>query len=230
MAKLLCCSISPGFVIEINVVLIGLGIIFLVDLYNHIYLRSSTLSELDMTIGLLGLSARISWIRGICLFVYLLFAILGIRMSKHPSIIKFAGYMLAGSTLLLFTICVAVSRYLYSSSLRYYTNMMLHTLWMKAQIEMMEELFDCCGIHGSIDYIIANRTWSMAACCNLPDCDGCQDMFHDYMKNIEMEIARDNFALFLIIAIALALMILYYKYAPLTEDPYVPEYMEEKDE
>ncbi|XP_064547823.1 uncharacterized protein Tsp42A [Drosophila montana] len=223
------CSLSPGLVIEINILLLAVGVIFLVDLYNHVLWRQ--LEHVNMSICLMGLSTRVSLIRGVSLAVYLLTAILGIRMSKRPTIFKFAGYIIVCIMNLLFMLTIAISRYRYGSDFQYFTNMMLHDLWNRDQIEPIEALFDCCGMHGQIDYIIVNRTWSKAACCELPFCTGCQDMFHDYLQNIEMEIARDNIALFLFQIIGMIFMIIHYTSGVVVDDPYESESSEyEEDE
>ncbi|XP_030560585.1 uncharacterized protein LOC115762488 [Drosophila novamexicana] len=222
------CSVSPGLVIEINILLLAVGGIFLIDLYNHVLWRQ--LKYVNMSICLMGLSQRLSLIRGVSLAVYLLTAILGIRMSKHPTVFKFAGYMIMSFLNLLFMLTIAISRYRYGRDFQYFTNMMLFDLWHRDLIEPMEAKFDCCGMHGQIDYIIENRTWSKAACCELPYCTGCQKMFHDYLQNIEMEIARDNIALFTFQIIGMLFVIIHYTSGVLVDDPYESESSEYDDE
>ncbi|KAM8711938.1 hypothetical protein ACLKA7_012449 [Drosophila subpalustris] len=216
------CNISSSFLLEANVIIIALGCVFMWDLYNHFDLKQTTLEHINTELYMC-LSSRLFIIRTLTILGYLSSGIMGIVISRSLTLFRFAGYLLLTSMTLIFTFAIGVSQYIYKKHGRYYSNMMLHDLWMKNRIEPLEALFDCCGKHGAIDYEIANRTWSKASCCELPNCEGCEEMFYEFLNSFEMEIARDNIILFVCLFIAVLLIIVYYKNSEMQFDPYLSE-------
>lgn len=202
--------LSPGFVLEVNVLLMAVCIVFMVDLYNHLSIKSTTLPNIKTTFYIIGLDARISWLRAISLIGYLLNAIVGVRMAISPSRYKFAAYMLTGLMVFITMLSIGVSRYASGVDGQFYANLMLEDLWQRNLMESLEYELDCCGKNGAIDYEIANRTWSPASCCGSPNCFGCQKPFFAYLYEIEMEIARDNIISLIFLGIGLLLMFAHY--------------------
>ncbi|XP_034479784.1 uncharacterized protein LOC117785704 [Drosophila innubila] len=216
------CNISSSFLLEANVIILALGCVFMVDLYNHFHLKRNTLPHINTSLNIC-LSVRLFIIRSLTIVGYLSSGIMGIIIARSLTIFKFASYVLLNCMTLIFTLAIGLSQYVYKADGRYYSNMMLHDLWTKNHIEPLEALFDCCGKHGAIDYEIANRTWSKASCCELPNCEGCENMFFEFLNSLEMEIARDNIILFVFLFIALLLIIVHYMNLQLDVDPYVSE-------
>ncbi|KAH8416190.1 hypothetical protein KR222_010404 [Zaprionus bogoriensis] len=210
--------ISPGFVLEVNVVMIAVGIIFFVDLYNHFNINRTMLSDVGRHFCLIGLDARMFWTRFFSLFGYVVNSIVGISMARRPTRFKFAAYIILGAMVFITMFAIGISRYMVGSDGKYYSKMMLHYLWSKIAIEPLEHILDCCGVNGAIDYEIANRTWSQASCCGSPNCPGCHDRFYAYLKKIEREIARDNIVTFIFLAIGLTLMVGHYQNLGFHED------------
>lgn len=182
----------------------------MVDLYNHLTVKNSTLKNLSEYFYLIGMDPRVFWLRGLSLVTYLITAIVGIRMVLAPSFYKYATYMLMSSMLSITLFAIGVSRYSSTIDGQYYANMMLEILWTKKHIDQIEYQLDCCGKNGPIDYEIANRTWEPASCCGSPDCPGCQRRFFAYLCGFEMEIARDNIISFILLAIGMVLMVAHY--------------------
>lgn len=202
--------ISPGFVLEVNVLLIAVCIILMVDLYNHWKVKNSTLRNLSEHFYLIGMSKRVFWLRGLSLVAYLITAIVGIRMVIAPSRYKYATYMVMSTMVFITVFAIGISRYSSSKDGQFYANMMLEILWTNRHIEQIEYQLDCCGKNGPIDYEIANRTWEPATCCVSPDCPGCQQRFYAYLRGFEMEIARDNIISFIFLGIGMVLMFAHY--------------------
>ncbi|XP_023173029.1 uncharacterized protein LOC111600905 [Drosophila hydei] len=224
-------KVSPGLVIEIHILLLGVAIFFLIDLCNHAYRRK--IGYLNTTITMVGLAPRVTFVRGMALVAFILSCILGTRLSRSFNLYKFTAYMLMSSYAMYTTFCIALSRFLFRSSYLFFSNMMLLYMWNISKITQVEELFDCCGLHGAIDYIITNRTWSQAACCELPGCDGCEQPFYEYLTTIESEIARDNIAICIATLIGMIFVIIRRMNVSLLDDPYESEssnYSEDDDE
>lgn len=202
--------ISPGFVLEINVLLIAVCIILIFDLYNHLMVKNSTLKNLSNYFYLIGLDTRLCWLRGLSLLAYLITAIVGIRMVLAPSFYKYANYMLMSLMVSITLFAIGISRYSSTIDGQHYANMMLEMLWTKKHITQIEYQLDCCGKNGPIDYEIANRTWEPASCCGSPNCPGCQNRFYTYLYGFEMEIARDNIISLIFLGIGMVLMFGHY--------------------
>ncbi|XP_017864963.1 PREDICTED: uncharacterized protein LOC108615166 [Drosophila arizonae] len=167
-----CLSVSPGLVIEIHILLLGVAIFFLFDLYNHAYRHS--VEGLNTSISLVGLSPRVTLARGITLCIVIVNSILGIRLSRSMTLFKFFVYMLLGAYNAYMSLAIAVSRFLYTDRFRYFTDTMLLYSWNMGKYKQIELLYDCCGMHGVMDYILTDRPWSKDVCCGLPLCKGCE--------------------------------------------------------
>lgn len=202
--------LSPGFVLEANVLLIAICIIFTVDLYNHLSIKNTTLPDINTSFYIIGLDGRVFWLRAISLLGYLVNAIIGVRMAIAPSRYKYTAYMLMGMMVFITMFSIGISRYSSGIDGQYYANLMLEDLWNRKKIELVEYELDCCGKNGVIDYEIAQRKWPPASCCGSPNCFGCQERFFAYLYSIEMEIARDNIISFIFLGIGLILMFAHY--------------------
>ncbi|XP_034652035.1 uncharacterized protein LOC117890996 [Drosophila subobscura] len=200
------CRISHISVLQINVVLLLAGLIFLMDVFNHMYVKNTLLRDATIVPG-----ALLAWMfltRFVTMLGYILNAILGIRMAQRKSLFKFAFYMLISFILLLYTLSIAASRLMYRSRFELTAKMMVLLLWRNHKLGKLEEEFGCCGEAGLIDYQISTekRNWASGGCCGAQDCDGCLDKLIQYLWGIEMEVARDNFILFILLLIGAILM------------------------
>ncbi|XP_017962503.1 uncharacterized protein LOC108655264 [Drosophila navojoa] len=216
-----CLSVSPGLVIEIHILLVGVAIFFLFDLYNHASRRS--VEGLNTSISLVGLSPRVTLARAITLCIVIVNSILGMRLSRSMTIFKFFVYMLLGAYAAYLSLSIAMSRFLYANRFRYFTDMMLQYLWHNGRYKEIELLYDCCGMHGVIDYILTERPWSKDVCCGLPLCKGCGEPFYEDMNTIERQIARDNIALCIASIIGLVFVLIRKMSVVIVEDPYESE-------
>ncbi|EDW74118.1 uncharacterized protein Dwil_GK21761 [Drosophila willistoni] len=224
--------ISRNLVLESNAILLVTGIIFLADVYLHIFVKLSTLEFFEMGNYIVSLSAWMSWVRGLTLMVYIFEAILGIRMAKSPSLFAFAGYMLIGFILLIYLASIVISSIAYLDDFNISVDMLLQKLWLGNRFDKVESLFECCGKTGVIDYVetIENRTWSRESCCGMETCHGCHDIIHKFLWAIEKEIARDNIIVFIVLCIAMLIMLCHYKDAEFVDDPYESESSDNDDD
>ncbi|XP_022228725.2 uncharacterized protein LOC111078380 [Drosophila obscura] len=205
------CRISDDSVLQINVVLLLAGLIFLMDVFNHMYVKHTLLSDATTFPG--ALMAWMFLMRFLTMGGYILNAILGIRMARRPSLLKFAGYMLISLFLLLYTLSIAASRFMYRSRFELSAKMMVLLLWRNKKIGKLEEELGCCGQSGLIDYQISaeTRNWASGACCGADVCSGCSAKLLEYLWGIEVEVARDNFILLILLLIGAAVMMWHYK-------------------
>ncbi|KAH8303739.1 hypothetical protein KR059_001593 [Drosophila kikkawai] len=214
------CRVSRACVVQINVVLIVVGLIFMLDVVGHHYLRSHIFPGLRLYP--VALRDWLFWVRGLTLLVYILNAILGIRMALNPSILKFALYVLIGLVDLLYTLTIAVTRFMYREKFEYFARHVALEFWAKDELGKIEEEFKCCGVLGVIDYQTdsSNRTWSSGSCCEKPECSGCIWNIKKYLGTIEMEVARDNFFVSIFLFVGLIFMLVHFKDAQFHDDPY----------
>ncbi|XP_068147441.1 uncharacterized protein Tsp42A [Drosophila tropicalis] len=223
--------ISRDLVLESNVLLLVIGIIFLADVYIHIFVKLSTLESFEMGNYIVSLSAWMNWVRGFTLITYIFEAILGIRIARSPSLFAYAGYMLIGFILLIYLASIAISSIAFLDEFNLSVDMLLQKLWLGNRFDKVESLFECCGKTGVIDYLetIVNRTWSRESCCGMETCHGCREIIHATLRGIEKEIARDNIIVFVVLCIAMLIMLLHYKDAELADDPYESESSDDDD-
>ncbi|XP_017836533.1 uncharacterized protein LOC108595754 [Drosophila busckii] len=224
MVRLLSwCLISSMLVIEYNVILLAVNFVLMLVLIGHVDVKQHTMDNSKMYLSSLGINDLTCVLRGFCLCCCMLNAVLGIFAAKYPSILKCASYVLCCLILLFYAACIAGSRFHDEANYRYQTAMLLQNLWSLSRTDDIEELLDCCGKNGVIDYRLTNRTWSKTACCELPDCTGCEEKFYKYLYKFEQEIARDNIILFVLLLVGMLIMIFYYKDVKVMGDPYESE-------
>ncbi|KAH8272614.1 hypothetical protein KR018_004513 [Drosophila ironensis] len=205
------CRVSNDCVLQINVVLIVVGMIFLMDVFSHFYLRTHMFP--DIRVYPVVLRSWLFWIRALTMVAYIGNAFLGIRMAKSPSILKFAGYILIGLLVLLYTVSIGVTRFMHRSRFEFFAQMLVYQMWVKKTLELIEAEFECCGMTGVVDYqtASANRTWSTGSCCGKPNCFGCNSKVRDYLWTIEIDVARDNLIVSVFLAIGMIVMLVHYK-------------------
>ncbi|KAH8389976.1 hypothetical protein KR200_004792, partial [Drosophila serrata] len=215
--------VSSAFMVQINVLLIVVGVLFMLDVVGHHYLRSQTFPGLPLYP--VGLRDWLLWVRALTLLAYILNAILGIRMAKNPSVLKFALYMVIGLVVLLYNLTIASTRFMYRQKFEYFATQVTLQCWAKNMMDKLEVEFTCCGVIGVSDYQMSstNRTWSSGSCCEKPECPGCISNIKKYLWTIEMEVARDNYFVAIFLAATLILMILFFKDVQLYDDPYEEE-------
>ncbi|XP_030368839.1 uncharacterized protein LOC115634242 [Scaptodrosophila lebanonensis] len=214
--------VSKSTVLEYNLVLVVAGIIFMLDVYHHVNAKQKTLPNISLRSYTLGLIPWLSWMRGLSIVSYILNGLLGIWMARRPSFFKYWGYVLTSIMLLIYTFSIAVSRFFFPD-FEFYCHLLIEAIWTANEMGLLEREFDCCGKAGVIDYIMTNRTPSAMSCCEVEDCHGCKKSFNDFLWNIEMEIARDNFTLFVMMLIGLVIMTIFFHSLVLFQDPYEPE-------
>lgn len=214
------CRVSHDCVLQINVVLVVVGLIFLLDVFGHLYLKSVIFPGLRLYP--VALRAWLFWVRGLTMVVYILNAILGIRMARHPSIFKLAFYLLIGFVLLLYTFSIAVTRFMYRSRFEFFAQLLILQLWVKDELDKVEVEFGCCGKMGLVDYQTgsSNRTWASGSCCEEPKCPGCISKVTEYLWTIEMEVARDNIIVTLFLLVGLMVMLAHFKNVQFHEEPF----------
>ncbi|KAH8253563.1 hypothetical protein KR032_005977, partial [Drosophila birchii] len=215
--------VSRACVVQINIVLIAVGVIFMLDVVGHRYLRSNTFP--GVRLYPVALRDWLFWVRALTLLAYVLNAILGIRMAQKPSILKFALYLLIGFVVLLYTLIIATTRFMYRQKFNYFARQVVLQLWANDKLSKLEVEFICCGVTGVNDYqtLSTNRTWLSGSCCEKPECPGCITNITNYLWIIEVEVARDNFFVAFFLVVGLIFMILFYKDVQLHDDPYDEE-------
>ncbi|XP_001361338.3 uncharacterized protein Tsp42A [Drosophila pseudoobscura] len=205
------CRISHDCVLQINVVLLLAGLIFLMDVFNHMYVKYTLLREATVFPGVL--MAWMFMMRFLTTAGYILNAIVGIRLARCPGLIKFASYMFFSLLLLLYTLSIAATRFVYRSRFELSATRMALLLWRNDKIGRLEEELGCCGRMGLIDYQISaeERHWASGACCGEPGCGGCSAKVIKYLWGIEVEVARDNFILFILLLVGAVVTMCHYK-------------------
>ncbi|XP_017115274.2 uncharacterized protein LOC108137853 [Drosophila elegans] len=221
------CRVSHDCVLQINVVLVVVGMIFLMDVFSHLYLKSIMFPGLRLYP--VALRPWLFWVRGLTLVVYVLNAILGIRMARRPSIFKFAGYMLVGSVVLLYTSSIAVTRFMYRRRFEFFVQMLVLQMWIRDSLGKVEDEFGCCGKTSVVDYQTAssNRTWASGSCCGKRSCPGCISKLTEYLWTVEMDVARDNIIVSLFLFVGLIVVVAHFKDLHFLEDPYDSDDSEE---
>ncbi|XP_017059175.1 uncharacterized protein LOC108099989 [Drosophila ficusphila] len=224
------CRVSHDCVLQINVVLVVVGLIFLLDVFSHLYLKTAMFPGLRLYP--VALRAWLFWVRGLTLVAYVINAILGVRMARRPSIIKFAGYMLIGCVVLLYTASIAVTRFLYRRRFEFFVQMMVLQMWLRESLGKVELEFACCGKTGVADYQTAssNRSWASGSCCERPGCPGCTAKLTEYLWTVEMDVARDNIVVSLLLLVGLVVMVSHFKDGQFEEDDYDSDDSEEGSE
>ncbi|KAH8372747.1 hypothetical protein KR009_004294 [Drosophila setifemur] len=214
------CHVSHNCVLQLNVVLLVVGIIFLVDVFSHVYLRWSLFP--DLRVYPVVMRSWLFLVRGVTMVAYIGTAVVGISMAKRPSIFKFAGYILFGFIVLLYTVSLGVTRFMYRPRLKFFAHLMVYQMWIYKTLHATEEEFICCGRSGEVDYQTtkANRTWASGSCCGEPNCPGCQSKILVYLLQIQMDVARDNFIASMFLALGLVVMLAHFKDVQFHEDPY----------
>ncbi|XP_017115262.2 uncharacterized protein LOC108137844 [Drosophila elegans] len=221
------CRVSHDCVLQINVVLVVVGMIFLMDVFSHLYLKAIMFPGLRLYP--VALRPWLFWVRGLTLVVYVLNAILGIRMARRPSIFKFAGYMLVGSVVLLYTSSIAVTRFMYRRRFEFFVQMLVLQMWIRDSLGKVEDEFGCCGKTSVVDYQTAssNRTWASGSCCGKRSCPGCISKLTEYLWTVEMDVARDNIIVSLFLFVGLIVVVAHFKDLHFLEDPYDSDDSEE---
>ncbi|KAH8234087.1 hypothetical protein KR038_001289, partial [Drosophila bunnanda] len=216
-------QVSPALVVQINVLLIVVAVIFMLDVIGHHYLRSHTFPGLRLYP--VALRNWMLWVRALTLLAYILNAIVGIRMAKNPSLLKFALYLIIGFMVLLYNLVIASTRFMYRRKFEFFARQLVIQIWNKDKLGPLEVEFTCCGVTGARNYQMSktNRTWSSDSCCEKPECPGCLTNVTKYLWVIEMEVARDNFFVSIFLVVGLIFMLLFYKDVELFDDPYVKE-------
>ncbi|EDV33168.1 uncharacterized protein Dana_GF23186 [Drosophila ananassae] len=212
------CRVSRDCVLHINVVLIVIGLIFMLDVFSHLYLRSTMFP--DIRLYPVVIRGWLFWIRGLTMLSYIAEAILGIWMAKQPSLIKYGGYILIGLAVLLYTVSIAVTRFMYRDRFEYFAQLLVYQMWLKRTLGTIEAEFSCCGMVGVIDYQTpsANRTWSSGSCCSEPNCPGCNPKVEEYLWTIEMDVARDNIIVSVFLALGMIVMLMHFHGVNFYED------------
>ncbi|KAH8288982.1 hypothetical protein KR054_002921, partial [Drosophila jambulina] len=222
--------VSRACVVQINIVLIAVGVIFMLDVVGHCYLRAHLFPDLRLYPA--GLRDWLFWVRGLTLLAYILNAILGIRMAQNPSILKFALYLLIGLVVLLYNIIIAVTRFMYRTKFEFFAKQVALQFWDKNKLGKLEVEFSCCGVTGVNDYHMdsTNRTWPSGSCCEKPECPGCISHIRKYLWTIEMEVARDNFFVAVFLIAGLIFMVIHYKDVQFNNDPYEEDSEDDTEE
>ncbi|XP_039494238.1 uncharacterized protein LOC120453548 [Drosophila santomea] len=205
------CRMSHDCVLQINVVLVVVGLIFLLDVLSHLYLKVVMFPGLRLYP--VALRPWLFWVRALTMVAYILNAVLGIFMARHPSVLKFAGYMLIGCVVLLYTISIGVTRFMYRGRFEFFVEMLVLQMWVRNSLGKVEVEFECCGKTSVVDYQTAssNRTWPIGCCCGEQNCTGCTSKLSKYLWTIEMDVARDNIIVSVVLFVAMIVMVLHFK-------------------
>ncbi|KAH8350319.1 hypothetical protein KR084_002978, partial [Drosophila pseudotakahashii] len=221
------CLVSQDCVLQINVVLAVVGLIILLDVFSHLYLKTVMFPGLNLYP--VALRTWLFWVRVLIMVVYVLNAILGIRMARNMSVFKFAGYMLVGCVVLLYTFSIAVTKFMYRRRFEFFVQMMVLQMWIKNSLGKVEVEFGCCGKTSVVDYqkCSTNRTWASGSCCGEQNCPGCTSKLTEYLWTIEMDVARDNIIVSLFLFVALVVMVAHFIDVGFQEDSYDSDDSEE---
>ncbi|XP_016957995.1 uncharacterized protein LOC108029992 [Drosophila biarmipes] len=221
------CLVSQDCVLQVNVVLVVVGLIILLDVFSHLYLK--TVMFPGLRVYPVSLRTWLFWVRFMTMVSYVLNACLGIRMARHPNIFMFAGYMLVGCVVLLYTFSIAVTRFMYPRRFKFYVQMLVNQMWIKDTLGKVEVEFGCCGRTSAADYLkgSTNRTWASGSCCGEHNCPGCTSKLTDYLWTVEMDVARDNIIVSLFLFVALAIVAVHYSRVKFQEDSYDSDDSEE---
>ncbi|XP_036675107.3 uncharacterized protein [Drosophila suzukii] len=204
------CLVSQNCVLQINVVLVVVGLIILLDVFGHLYVKTVMFPGLH--VYPVAMRKWLFWVRLMTIVSYVLNAILGIRMTRQPTVFKFAGYMLVGCVVLLYTFTIAVTRFMYRRRFEFFVQLMVSQMWIKDCLGKIEVELGCCGRTSAADYqkCSTNRTWASGSCCGEHNCPGCTSKLTEYLWTIEMDVARDNIILSFFLFVALSLMAAHY--------------------
>lgn len=205
------CRVSHDCVFQINVVLVVVGVIFLLDVLSHLYLKAVMFPGLRLYP--VALRPWLFWVRALTMVAYILNAVLGIHMARQPTVLKYAGYMLVGSVVLLYTISIGVTRFMYRKRFEFFAEMLVLQMWVRDRLGKVEVEFECCGRSSVVDYQTAssNRTWPIGSCCGKQNCTGCTAKLSQYLWTIEMDVARDNIIVSVLLFVAMIVMVLHFK-------------------
>ncbi|XP_017074862.1 uncharacterized protein LOC108110343 [Drosophila eugracilis] len=221
------CRVSHDFALQINVILLVVGVIFLLDVFSHLYLKVVMFPGLRLYP--VSLRSWVFWVRILTMVAYNVNAIIGIFMSRELTVFKFVGYVLIGCVLLLYSFSIAVSRFMFRSRFEFFVKMLVLQMWINNSLSKIEVEFGCCGKTSVIDYqtVANNRTWAAGSCCEEQNCTGCITKVTQYLWTIEMDVARDNIIVSFFLLLSLIVMAAHYKYVQLQQESYYSDNSEE---